>query len=295
MEIYLGNINDEIHFYKKLLNINNNINFTIICNEYPLKLKKYGNAKIIYQKNINNTDNINYEFEDEEESDENEDNEDNEDNEYSEENNLIYNKLIDEDDDIVVNEVKIKNKKFKKIENVNDEIICIEEELDEYDIYRNERNFSKKEKLEYIKNNKIIFFKTDIISYVNHFKMIEKSLSILNPNLNIDKLKFNLISNEPNDNIIQQFKNLNNVLLIFTSGNIRCIYKKNSKDTYLNTFILHINRYYSYLYYTINKKNFVLSSGYGNKEVFTTKYSEFFEEYNESHYKKVELFQIKKI
>ena len=78
-ELYIGNINDEMNFYKKLLNVNNDINISIIilCDENLQKFKKYINVNIIYQNNIKTFNKNNYEYE-EEEDDENYDNENNE-------------------------------------------------------------------------------------------------------------------------------------------------------------------------------------------------------------------------
>ena len=166
-ELYIGNINDEMNFYKKLLNINNDINVSIIilCDENLQKLKKFNNVKIIYQNKIKSFTKNNYEYEDEEDYE----NYDNENNESDEEENLFYNKYYD-DDNIIVNQVKIKNKKFKKkeedSEKISDIIVCICEKKDQNIDYweeKNLRNLTEKEKINYFKNIKKIYFKSKII------------------------------------------------------------------------------------------------------------------------------------
>ena len=63
-ELYIGNINDEMNFYKKLLNVNNDINISIIILNYESlqKFKKYNNVIIIYQDNIRRFNKNNYEY-----------------------------------------------------------------------------------------------------------------------------------------------------------------------------------------------------------------------------------------
>ena len=123
-DLHIGNINNEKNFYKKLLNINNDINISIIisCNENLQTFKKYSNVNVIYQNSIKSFNKINKDFE--YEDDDKDENYENENNESDEEDNLFYDKFND-DDNIVVNQVKIKNKKFKKKEEESDKIVCI--------------------------------------------------------------------------------------------------------------------------------------------------------------------------
>ena len=71
-DLHIGNINDEKNFYKKLLNINNDINISIIIssNENLQTFKKYNNVNVICQNSIKNFNKINndFEYEDEDEN-----------------------------------------------------------------------------------------------------------------------------------------------------------------------------------------------------------------------------------
>ena len=263
-ELYIGNINDEMNFYKKLLNINNDINVSIIilCDENLQKLKKFSNVKIIYQNKIKSFTKNNYEYEDEEDYE----NYDNENNESDEEENLFYNKYYD-DDNIIVNQVKIKNKKFKKkeedSEKISDIIVCICEKKDQNIDYweeKNLRNLSEKEKINYLKNIKKIYFKSNIISTIREFSHLQYSLSILYQNMNVDKFKFHLISDDPNDDkLITIFKTMNNALLLVQFGaKIIICCNKNYKYTFLNQFILEFGYYrFDYIYYNCKKSMIV--------------------------------------
>jgi len=164
-DLHIGNINNEKNFYKKLLNINNDINISIIisCNENLQTFKKYSNVNVIYQNSIKSFNKINKDFE--YEDDDKDENYENENNESDEEDNLFYDKFND-DDNIVVNQVKIKNKKFKKKEEESDKIVCICEEKNGYNCYscsedENIRNMSKK-KINYFKKKGIVYFKVKL-------------------------------------------------------------------------------------------------------------------------------------
>ena len=296
-ELYIGNINDEMHFFKKLLNINDDINITIIilCNENLQKFKKYKNVNVIYQNNTKSFSNNNYECEDEDEDE----NYDNESDEIDEEENLFYNKFND-DDNIIVNQVKIKNKKFKKKEEDSDKIVCICEKKDKHsdyweDIRKMSRKMSERERINYFKNKKIIYIKSEIISTIGEFKQLQYSLLILYQNMNVDKFKFHLISDDPNDGeLITKFKTMNNALLLLQFGyeKIFCC-NKNNKYTYLNQFILEINDYGAdYIYYNCKKSMLVSNDKLTiTNEVLSNKFSDIFK-YKISSVKMVELFQI---
>ncbi len=121
-EINIGNISNEKQFYKKLINSNDSkIKFNIISLD-ELKKSKKNNVNIIYKEKYN-------------EDEENYEDEENVDYEY-EENNLINDKYED-DGDVVVNDIKIKNKKFKKEKEIDEDVVCcVREYLDHYNSYR---------------------------------------------------------------------------------------------------------------------------------------------------------------
>ncbi len=121
-EINIGNISNEKQFYKKLINSNDSkIKFNIISLD-ELKKSKKNNVNIIYKEKYN-------------EDEENYEDEENVDYEY-EENNLINDKYED-DGDVVVNDIKIKTKKFKKEKEIEEDVVCcVREYLDHYNSYR---------------------------------------------------------------------------------------------------------------------------------------------------------------
>ena len=307
-ELYIGNIKDEMNFYKKLLNINNDINKNIIISskENLQKFGNYNNTNVIYHNNINSFNKINDEFEDEDE-----DEDENYENEIEEnEEDLFYSKF-NEEDDIVVNQVKIKNKKFKQFkikekEEESDKIVCISEVLKYYNWEM--RYFEEKEKKEmrklpkkeiknYFKNKKdVIYFKSEIITTLSEFRALQKSLLILYPNMTAnDSFKFHLISNDPNNgNLISRFKTMNNaLLLLILHGKTYICYNKNNKYNYLNQFIIDFDYFHDNIYYTCTKSMIVLNDRRKiSNEDLSYKFSVIFEEYNNDDYKKVELFQI---
>jgi len=297
-ELHIGHINDEKNFYKKLLNINNDINISIIIssNENLQIFKKFNNVNVIYHNTIKSYNKINDNFEYEEEDD-NEKN-DNENNERDEEDNLFYDKFGDEDN-IIVNQVKIKNKKYKNKEEESDEIVCIlEKKINKFDYWeeRNLREMSKKEKINYFKNKKVAYFKSEIISTIREYSSLHYSLLILYQNMNVENFKFHLISNDPNDSeIIKKFKTMNNVLLILDLNGTKIIcYNKNNKNNYLNQFILECDYYDSdHIYYNC-KKSMIVSNDKQKitNEILSNKFSNIYERYNNCKYKGVELFQI---
>ena len=268
--------------------------------ENTQKFKKYRNVTVLYANNKNINECNKYEFidEEEDEEEENEDIEECEDNEDNEENDLFYknNKYL-EDNDIVLNEKIIKKKKYKEINNINDNIICLCKTIDTRYPYYFYGNKSKKEIIEFLKEKNILYFNSEIISTIDEFYKIDLSFSILEPNLKINKYKFKLIGNDPNDGkLIEKFKNMDNVLLILKqSYKIICLYKENNKDNFLNKFILYIDDYTSSsLYFTINKANMFLSKNKietvsQDSNYFPKRFSEILDYKN---YKIIELFKI---
>ena len=154
----------------------------------------------------------------------------------------------------------------------------------------------KKEKINYFKNKEIVYFESEIISTIREYSSFHYSLSILYQNMNVEKFKFHLISDDPNDGeLIKKYKTMNNALLLigFDGEKIIC-YNKNNKKNYLNQFILEFNYYRpDYIYYNYKKSMFVPNDKQTiTNEVLLNKFSYIYEMYNNYKYKKVELFQI---
>ena len=157
-EINIGNISNEKQFYQKLISSNDSkIQFNIISlNE--LKKPKRNNVSIKYKekKEKYNEDEENYE------------DEENIDYEY-EENNLMYDKYED-DGDVVVNDIKVKQKKFKekaKEKEINENDICCvarERYINSYAL------FAEKE------INKLLKINSKIITTVRHYNDLYKAL-----------------------------------------------------------------------------------------------------------------------
>ena len=114
--------------------------------------------------------------------------------------------------------------------------------------------------------------------------------------MNVDKFKFHLISNDPNDdNLITKFKTMNNALLLIQfGGQIIICCNKNNKNTFLNQFILDFNNYIpDNIYYNCKKSMIILNDKRKiSNEVLSNKFSDIFKYYKDYKYKKVELFQI---
>ena len=108
-EIYIGNMNEEKNFYKKLCSENRGLKINIICSEKMKFNKKHTNISIKYSDNTNDTDNnkiIVPEYEEEEEEEDN----------YEEENEFDY---YDKDEgNVIVNAYKYKYKWFTENEKI---------------------------------------------------------------------------------------------------------------------------------------------------------------------------------
>ena len=114
--------------------------------------------------------------------------------------------------------------------------------------------------------------------------------------MNVNKFKFHLISNDPNDDkLITKFKTMNNTLLLVQfGGKIVICCNKNNKYTFLNEFILEFNYYYSdYIFYNCKKSMIVLNDKQTiHNEVLSNRFTGIYKYYKDYKYKKVELFQI---
>ena len=95
-EIYIGNVSEEQNFYKKLLNISNK-------GKIKINFISHENKKTKKIDNDNENEEINDEYEEEQEEDI-----------YEEEN--LYDYKFKDEDDVAVNELKPKKKKFKEME-----------------------------------------------------------------------------------------------------------------------------------------------------------------------------------
>ena len=242
-EINIGNISNEKQFYKKFINSNNSkIKFNIISLD-ELKKSKKNNVNIIYKEKYNE-DEENYEDEDEE----------NVDYEY-EENNLINDKYED-DGDVVVNDIKIKTKKFKKEKEIEEDVVCcVREYLDHYNSYRliDEKTIKNMLRL----NSKIITTKRGYNDlYMALGKMFpSSSLKIIKSKLLFDSSRIFIIPKGLN--------NMNNLLFIFNTNKydyICAFIKKGGLKSLscFNNFLLarkNPSHYYdSELIYFLNKK-----------------------------------------
>lgn len=252
--------------------------------------KKSKNLNIEYQEDINDDDNkINIHENGEEEEEEN----------YEEENNFDYDDNVE--DNIIVNKIKPKNKKFKERKGDDETLVCIRRNLNYnqfYDYYVYLKESTLKESIKYLKRKKIIYFKSDIIVELMHFVFIQSALSFLFPS----KTKFNcsLISKGFDDKLIEKFKVMNNALLIIkVHGCISCVYQKNPKFTCLNHFILKLYELWldSNYYCIIKKKDMIVEDKnicvfeqkkFSNELVFIQD----FEEYETNNDSMVELFKI---
>ena len=269
-EIFIGNINEDKKFYRTLSIINADIKINILSSVKVKLNKKCKNLNIEYQKNFNDDDNkINIHENGEEEEEDN----------YEEENNFDYDDNYE--DDIIVNKIKPKNKKFKERKEDDETLVCIRRKLNYYhqfyDYYVYFEESTLKESIKYLKRKKIIYFKSDIIVELMHFVFIQSALSFLFPS----KTKFNcsLISKGFDDKLIEKFKIMNNALLIIKEhGLISCVYQKNPKFTCLNHFILKLHELWrdSDYYCIIKKKDMIVE----DKNIYVVEQKEFSNEFD---------------
>ena len=133
----------------------------------------------------------------------------------------------------------------------------IGEKLPIINISKEKKILFNKDIIRYLKNEKILYFKSSIISNINQYNLIHKSLLKVNPDLDINKIRFQLLDFSPcNIGKIDNLEKINNLLLIFESfkNNIICIYRQIINKTFINKFVLLLN--YNELYYIVKQNKF---------------------------------------
>ena len=144
--------------------------------------------------------------------------------------------------------------------------MLIGEKIPILNISKENENLFKKDIVEYLKNEKILYFKSAIITKINQYYLIHKSLLIVNPNLNINKIKFQFQlshNSSYNTKIKDKLEKINNILIIFKTfkHNILSIYRQIKNETFINNFVLFLND--NEIYYTVEQK--MINS---NKNIF---------------------------
>ena len=241
-EISIGNIDNENMLYKKLFkqsNFNKTLKKINIITYQDFKLSKKFNTHIeviISSRKIRNNMPINNDINDKEYEDEEEEEEYYE-YEYEDEyDNLFYDKYDDilNDNNSVVTNITKKNKKHKKDnkkQEKENKINIIGERLNTHKSIK--ENIFKKDIETYIKNENILYFKSELINNINEYYLIQQSLLLVNNNFDKNKNKFVKIHYSLFDlKIINEYKKTPNLLLIlltFTGIKI-CLYNKNSTN-----------------------------------------------------------------
>ena len=279
-EISLGNIEFIPTLINRLISPENLKIINIITYKNIKKINLNKNIKVnIINKNKNENNNEIYTDENNEDDDEEiksdvENDEEEEENFDEEEYDdlLIDNyKNILEEENLVVNNIQFKKKKGKKVQNKQNEevILLIGEKMPSF-VIQEEKNMFKKDIINYCKDNKILFFKSELIKSINHFYMIQQSFRLINSNIDFSKINFNLIdymaiSKDTN------IKLKDNIFLIFTTlnSNIICLYLQNYEKNKENDFCLLINQ--NEIYY--HKKKNEIEKKKNKKEILRKIYS----------------------
>ena len=301
-EIYIGNIKNENILFSQLFkrdNFSNNLNSINIITHQNFKGINFNNKNIkinIINKSINR-----YEKEKENEQDEFDDYEDmEEEDEYENEDlyNDKYENLFEDENPIVINEVK--NRKGKNKKNLNEEeeekeILLIKERLKPFK--KIEKNIFDKDLKIYLKNANIIYFDSKIIKTVNQFYLIHQSLLLIKSKIDINKIKFKQLSfpkidkiNNNRENLIK-FKKTKNLLIIFEtdSTEINCIFSKNNNpEKKEEDFCLFINK--NEVHYHAKEKN--KSNKKNQNEISREKHDIFFKKNSRNIRRKINLMDV---
>ena len=131
------------------------------------------------------------------------------------ENDDLYNdkseNLFENENRIVINEVK--NRKGKNKKNLNEEkekeILLIKERLKPFKKIK--QNISDKELKTFLKNANIIYFDSKLIKTVNQFYLIHQSLLLIESKIDINKIKFKQLTFPKIDKINNNRENLKNL------------------------------------------------------------------------------------
>ena len=257
--ISLGNIKNDKIFCNKLFknyNFSNNLKEINIITFSNIKIDiKRKDIKINILQNHNSikeTTNLENQIYEEEEEDDDE-------YEYDEENEDLFNDkygdILEEENISVINCAKNKKRKIKKIKNEeNNKILLVGKELETYKI--KEEKLFKNDIENYLKDEKILFFKSQLINSINHYQLINQSFVLINKN--IEKIKFKSLGYRSVYDDKKSFISMNNknlfIILKTEKGNLICVYLENSeKNKKGNDFYLILN-YKKIFYYKNNKK-----------------------------------------
>ena len=226
----LKEINIITYHKYKFNKINNNIKTNIISNKIESINKK--------EKEEENS----YDYEDEEDE---YDNYDDEDDFFNDK----YNDLLKNENPILIDGVPNKKRKINNINIVNEEDVekfaLIREKIDPYK--KIEENIFKKDIRAYLKNENILYFNSKIIKTVNQFYLIQHSLSLIEHNIDINKIIFKQLPIPKNykdsQDIYKNYKNIQNLFIVFEtdSTDIICIFNKDPTE-YGDNFCLFMNK-----------------------------------------------------
>jgi len=256
-EIYIGNLDNEKNIYNKLFKLDNfsnklqkiniisyadlkyiNIkNKNIIINIINKNLNENTEKKVYTKKsktiNNNNNDENDYDYENEEEENDFE----NEDLFYDE-----YEDILESESTVVINMPKSKKRKLND-KPKDKEILLIGEKLIPYKDIKIKS--LKGDETYYFLNNKILYFKSELLHNVNDYYLITQCFLKINKDININNTNFNLLVSLTDDfKKIYQLKAIKNLFIMFktTFNNIICIYLNNSVyDKKGNDFCLFLN------------------------------------------------------
>ena len=171
-------------------------------------------------------------------NDKNDENKQNIDNEYDEENeqeeyeeedeNFFtdkYEDILEEENIIVTNCAKSKKRKIKtKAIQEDNKILLIGKQLESYKI--KEEKLYKNDIEKYLKEEKILYFQSELINSIEHYQLINQSFELINKNIN--KIRFkslgycSIFNNIKKPFISIDIKNLF-IILKTEKGNIICL------------------------------------------------------------------------
>ena len=146
-----------------------------------------------------------------------------------------------------------KNKKRKELEN---EVILIKEKLIPFKDIK--ENIVQKDIKSLLLKNKILYFKSNIIKKAKDYCLIQQSLLLINNNIDIQRIKFNLLCklNMKNRYVLNKYKSTKNLFIVFSAENSQlfCLFLKNVyPEKKRNDFCLHLNN--NEIYYHIPKND----------------------------------------
>ena len=273
--INIGNIKNEQIFYNKLFrayNFSNNlkqiniISFSDISlhmknKEIKINILVLNNNKINKDKNEEDKQNIDNEYDEENEQEE----EYEEEEEYENFFNDKYEDILEEENIIVTNKVKSKKRKIKTTETQEDnKILLIGKNLESYKI--KEEKLYKNDIEQYLNEEKILYFKSELINSIEHYQLINQSFELINKNINQIRFKSlgycSIFNNNKKPFISFDIKNLF-IILKTEKGNIICIFLENKeKNKKGNDFYLFLN--YNKVFYYKNSKKKDINEFYSN-------------------------------